>query len=514
MKPSSEILKKTKGHIKSILLPTLYTVLLVAFAMLIYFYANGYRFNIFNQKIIQTGVVSVESNIMGAQLSLNGKITGKTPKSTSLEIGTYDVKVQKDAYYPWEKQINILEGKSTPIYAWLIKNNPESNTRWTSTGVLEKFWINTSNSFVLALTKESKGYSLWRYNINPALWDFSSNPLQIMQFDESNIDILLSPSGAQALLTIKETNTTQYYVIDTQNTTTLSNLKPLSIDITKGYVISWSNDNAYLILDSKSDISTYNTKTNLSYSLITKDAKTSYIWTTDENGFLYLVEPSTTSDETTKVYKIKQISLDNTSNKYIIDDFYFLKTDKYINKYRTDGFPYSEFATSPESTFSAGTITNLTINQDAQGVYIKTSLATYWYDMETQKFIMISAYPADLIAFSPDEEKLIFKDEKQFGVFTFYKVEGDPTTSIGSKTILNIKDISKISNILWISNSSYISYIEDGSIYITDKDGENKSFVNKPENYINYSVKTSRNSLITFTKNTSNQLQIIEYSIN
>lgn len=514
MKPSSETVKKTKGHIRSILFPTLYTLLLVAFAMLIYFYANGYRFNIFNQEITQTGVISVESNIIGAQISVNGKITSKTPKSTSLEIGTYDIKVQKDTYYTWQKQINISEGKSTPVYAWLIKENPTSNTVWTSTGTLDKFWVNDSNSLVIVLIKESTGYTLWRYNVNPALWDFSSNPLQIMQFENDNIDILLSPNGLQALLTIKTSATTQYYIIGTQNSTDIKAIKPLSIDQTKGYTISWSNDNNYLLLESKTDISAYNLRLNQTYLLVSKQASTSYVWTTDDKGFIYIVEPSKTSDETTYTYNLKQIALDNSTNKNIIDNFYFLKTDQYIKQYRADGFPYSEFSTSPESTFSAGLITQLNVNQDAQGVYIKTTFATYWFNMETQKFMMISAYPAELEMFSPDEEKLIFKDEQQIGIFTFYKTEGDPTTSIGSKAILNIQDISKISDINWISNSEYISYYENDSVYIADEDGENKSLIVKPENYVNYAVKNTRNQLITLSKNTSNQLLITEYTIN
>lgn len=513
MKLSLEVPKSAKTHIKAILFPILYTILLFGIALLIYFYANGYRIDVFNQSIVQTGVINVESDVLGAELSLNGKIIGRTPKSSSLDIGEYDIKVQKDGYYVWQKQASVIEGKSTLVYAWLIKDHPGSNVAWTSSGTIIKYWTNSEKNMILFLTQENGSYTLWKYNVNPTLWDFSSNPMEIMTFENDKLDILLSPNGLQALLTIATETFTQYYIINTQNFSTLANEKPLSILATKGYSISWSNDNSYIVLENKTNISTYNIKTNKVLDLITKVSTESYLWTTDTTGFFYILEPAVSSDDKTNLYRLKQINPDTTENKYIIESFYFQKTDEYIKEYREKGFPYQEFTTSPESTFSAGLITNFNVNQDAQGVYITTSLATYWFNMETQKFIMISAYPAELIGISPDSEKLVFKDEKQIGVFTFYKKEGDHTTSIGSKTMKNIEDISKVSDLSWISNSTYISYKENDDIYIADKEGDNKSYIAKPDNYLNHVIKNSRNSLVTFSKNSENKLQITEYFI-
>lgn len=513
MKTPSKTMANVKKHISSILFPILYTLLLFLVAVLIYFYANGYRIDILKQEITQTGVINIESNIYNAEIYLNGKLIGKTPKSTSLEVGNYDVIVKKDGYNNWEKNITIQEGKSSPITSFLVKQNPTFTTLWTSTGEIVKTWSNSADDHILFLTKESEKYKLWRYNVNPALLDFSGNPLEIMALDNDNITILLSPNGLQALLTITNTdNTISQYIIDTQHLNTLSTLKALDNSFTKSYTEYWSLDSNYLILDSSTNLLSYNIKQNLNTTLITKDSNTTAIWTTDSQGYLYIVETSEANDSM-NTYKIKQVSLDGTENKYVIDGLYFNKSDKYIQQYRKNGFQYTEFTTSPESTMSAGEITSILVNQDAQGVFITTSLATYWYNIENQKFIMISAYPSTLIIFNPDEDNLIFKDDNHISVFTYNKVEGDPTTSIGSKIIGNILDKEKVSNLNWIYNSQYICYLEEGIIYTSGQEGDNKSYISKVDNLLEIAHKSLNNDIITLTKDEANKLSITSIKI-
>lgn len=515
MKPSSEAAKDIKTHVQSILLPVVYTILLLGFAFVIYFYANGYRVDLFNQSIIQTGVINIESNVNGAQLSLNGKVAGKAPKSTSLEVGSYDIKVESDSFYPWEKQINILEGKSATFYSWLIKQNPQSTEVWKSSGKLVKNWTADDNSYLITLIKNSDNtYNLWRYNSAPALWDFSSNPLNLTQLTSDKITVAISPNKNQILLSLTDKdNKIQYYILGTQNATEFKNLTPLTIDNTKGYTLSWSNDNNYLLLESKNTINAYNIKNGTIVTLLTKKTNTQYVWTTDDEGYLYVTEPSTASDTNSYSYNLKQISLDGTTSQYIIENLYFQKTDEYIEQYRKNGFTTAEFSTSPDSTLSGGEITSINVDQTAKGMFLKTSLAAYWFNMETQKFVMISAYPADLISYSNDNKKLLFKDEIQYGIFTFDKTEGDYMTEIGSKKIKNISDISKVSNMQWISNSLYITYQEDNNIYIADKDGENKSLITSNEKYRGHTVKANLSTMILYSESDDNLLKITEYKL-
>jgi hypothetical protein len=504
---------KAKVHIGSFLYPVLYTLLLFLVASGIYFYANGYRLDIFKQEITQNGVISIESSPFGADAYVDDKLIGKTPKSASIKIGTYHVTVKKEGYYNWEKDLEILEGKSTPIYPWLIKQDPKYTTLWTSAGTIEQYWVNANNDHVVFLTKEDIVYTLWEYTLNPALWDFSTNPSEILKLDNNSIDISLSPSGLQALLRIDSATTSQYYILNTQNLSQFASLKPLSIDTTKTYDISWSNDNNYLVLDSTSGVYSYDIKTNQTTMLLEKLSSQKYIWTTDEQGFFYIVELAKDQLDNLYTYSLKQMNLNGTNPTYIINNFYFYKTDTYLSQYRTDGFTYTEFTSSPESTFSAGEITYINVNQQAQGVYIQTSLATYWFNIQTQKFMMISAYPAKFVAFNQDHERLIFKDENQIGVFTFDKTEGDHTVDIGSKEVKNIADISKASSLKWLTDSLNITYLQEGIVYISDVDGDNKTYIVKPTNLLTYLIRNSNSTLLTFTKDEQNKLSITQLEI-
>jgi len=504
---------KVKSHIGSILYPILYTLLLFLVASGIYFYANGYRIDVFKQEIIQNGVINIESSPTGADVYVGEKLIGKTPKSMSVNIGTYHITIKKDGYYNWEKDLEIVEGKSTPMFPWLIKQTPRYTTLWTSTGTIDKYWTDNNNRHLLFLTKEATGYTLWEYTLNPALWDFSSNPSEILKLESNDVQISISPNGLQSLLKINNGTTSQYYILNTQILSQLSNLKALNIDTTKEYQIAWSKDNNYLVLDSISGIYSYDIKANQVTTLIEKLSSQEYIWATDEQGFFYIVELAKDQLENLYAYNLKQMNLNGTNIKYIINNFYFYKTDEYLAQYRGNGFTYSEFSSSPESTFSAGEITSINVNQQAQGVYIQTSLATYWFNIQTQKFMMVSAYPAKFIAFNEDHERLIFKDENQIAVFTFAKTEGDHTVSIGSKVIKNIAEISETSSFKWLTDSLNITYLQDGIIYIADVDGDNKSYIAKPDNLLTFLIRNSNNTLLTFTKDEENKLSITELEI-
>lgn len=511
MKSSSKT--TVKSHIGSILYPILYTLILFLVASLIYFYANGYRLDIFKQEITQNGVINIESSPALADIYIDEKLIGKTPKSTSVKIGTYHITIKKEGYNNWEKDLEIVEGKSTPMFPWLIKQNPQSTTLWTSVGTIEKYWINKNNDHLIFLTKELEGYTLWEYTLNPALWDFSTNPSEILKLDSNNVDVTLSPSGLQALLKITSDTTSQYYILNTQILSQLNSLKALNFNKTEVYDISWSNDNNFLILESTNGIYAYDIKLNTVNTLSTKVVSQKYIWTTDEQGFFYMVEPSMDQFENLYAYNLKQIALNGANTKYIINNFYFRTTDEYISQYREKGFVYSEFSSSPEGTFSAGEITYINVNQQAQGVYIQTSLATYWFNIQTQKFMMISSYPATFIAFNEDKERLIFKDENQIGIFTFDKTEGDHTVNIGAKSVKNIADVSKVSNINWLTDSLNITYLQEDVIYIADVDGDNKSYIKKPDSLLSFLIRNSNNTLLTFTRDEENKLSITELEI-
>lgn len=98
----------------------MFTFILTFFvsAPLIIFYASGYRLDFKRGKIIKTGTLLIEGkDIKDAKLYLNNELYEK-PFSEKLYIynlipGEYQVKLERDSYYPWQKKINIYSGLTT-----------------------------------------------------------------------------------------------------------------------------------------------------------------------------------------------------------------------------------------------------------------------------------------------------------------------------------------------------------------------------------------------------------------
>ena len=115
------------------LISVLASIGVYAGAVLVYLYANGWRVDPFNQQVVKTGVLTVESDPFLATLSINGQSRGRTPRSTSLNVGEYDISVKRDGYREWKKKVEIKEEKSTNIYHWLCllytSPSPRDRTR-------------------------------------------------------------------------------------------------------------------------------------------------------------------------------------------------------------------------------------------------------------------------------------------------------------------------------------------------------------------------------------------------
>jgi len=503
--------KKKKIDPQKLVLSLLSTIFIIGGSFLIYYFSKGYRIDILKKDIKKTGVIIVETEPSFANLYINSNSVGRTPRSRTLDIGTHKISVWKDRYREWNKNVEILKEKSTPIFPFLILENLPKSTLWESKTTIEKYWINRNKNYFLFLQKDSDTtYSLWHYRINTTLWNLNQNPIQILTLETNNIEIQMSPNGLLALLTIDEELNKKTYLLELQKQTTLENLTPLEISDLNNYTITWAKDNRYLILESSEDIISLDIVRNIRYLLTKKSPNQEYIWTTDEESFFYIIEPLHKEEDSTYIYALKQIKLDGSNPTYAIEKIYFQKDPKYIEHYRNNGTDYPEFSNSPQSTQTAGQITYFEVNQTAKGAYIKTDTSTYWYDILKNKYRMISPYPAELIQFSPDSRKLLFANGENLYVFTFNKEEGDHTETIGSKRIDNLMK-NQVSDINWLSNSLYVYYLKDNTLHISEKDGENDQQVLNMDNILLYSIKTSREHIVTLEQN--EKFTINQYNI-
>jgi len=105
-----------------------FIILFLTITPLIIFYAAGYKFNLRGIKIQKTGTFILDSKPQEAKIFLNNKVQQtffnkfffsknniiKTPaKIKNLLPGEYNLKLELDGYWPWQKKLIIYPGTST-----------------------------------------------------------------------------------------------------------------------------------------------------------------------------------------------------------------------------------------------------------------------------------------------------------------------------------------------------------------------------------------------------------------
>ncbi|MHC1716665.1 MAG: PEGA domain-containing protein [Candidatus Dojkabacteria bacterium] len=507
MKKTAE---ESSQKLLSILFPIFSTIFILAVALGMYYFSKGYRINISEREITKTGVLAVKTDPLLASTFINDENTGRTPNSKALSVGEYNVSVRKENYLDWNKRVQVVEEKSTVLTPWMVLKENTKNEIWKSSNKLEKYWIDQKNETLIYLIKDSESqYTLWRYKINTPLWDFNTNPIEILTLQSKDIELTVSPKGNQVLLKIL-TEKTPLYILDTSKKNDLKTVSTFDNTDYLKYTITWANDNRHLILESTKEILSYDTIRQTVYTLTEKVANQKYPWATDEEGFFYITTPTGELYETTYVYSLIQYRLDGTNPKQIIDKIYMRKDSSYIEHYRESTIPTQEFTNSIEDTQTAGQIEEIAVNQSAKGVYIKTEQATYWYYIDSQKYIMISPYPIEILEISEDLKKMLLKDDENIMLLTFTKDEADLTEKIGTEIIQDLENVDKA---YWISNSLNIYYIKDNQFYISDKNGENKYSILKTENIKSATINSSRDHIVTLETDSEETTYINEYKI-
>lgn len=97
----------------------------VLVTILIIFFAKGYWYNPQTGRVIRTGLLAASSSPAGASVFVDNKLTDATNTTIKLESGNYLVRIEKEGYQPWIKQIKISEEMVTPVFARLFSAFPD-----------------------------------------------------------------------------------------------------------------------------------------------------------------------------------------------------------------------------------------------------------------------------------------------------------------------------------------------------------------------------------------------------
>lgn len=101
-------------------------ILILLFATAAIFWARGFKPNIKKGRIDRTGLIVANSTPTGAQVYLDDRLTSATNTSIAfLDPKKYKIRIQKDGYTTWEKEIDVKADLATEIKALLFPLAPE-----------------------------------------------------------------------------------------------------------------------------------------------------------------------------------------------------------------------------------------------------------------------------------------------------------------------------------------------------------------------------------------------------
>jgi len=94
---------------------SLFLTIFFIVAPLLILYSLGYRYNFNTNNIEKNGAFYIKSYPKNADIFINNeKNKKKTPRQiVNIKPSTYQLKVSKENYLPWEKELTVYEGETT-----------------------------------------------------------------------------------------------------------------------------------------------------------------------------------------------------------------------------------------------------------------------------------------------------------------------------------------------------------------------------------------------------------------
>lgn len=285
------------------------------------FLAKGYTFSPKEKRIVGTGILTVTSEPDAASVFIDGHLTTATNATISqLTPKTYSVKLTKEGFIPWEKQMTIKEGLVTELKVTLFPSLPTIYPL-TFTGVANPQLSPDGAKLAFVVTSGKKaGVWVWTMVKNqPIAFARSSEPRQIagsLAIDFSKATLRWSADSKQVLGTVGNNN----YLLEVdrlnseprditplldatlksweedikaKDSSRIENIKDVQIQKVasdSGY-LRWSPDETKFMASSEAlkDVKVYDVEEKKEYGLPSAKA---YLWLPDSRHIILVEETS------------------------------------------------------------------------------------------------------------------------------------------------------------------------------------------------------------------------------
>ena len=248
----------------------------------IFLYTAGYRIgkdkNTNHVDITQTGMINVKSSPDGANVYLNGELkTATNGAISSLTPGTYSLRILKNGFVAWEKDIEVFSQLVTDITAILVSQSPRLEPL-TNTGARQPT-ISPTLSKLAFFTKDGDTPGVWVIPLTGETLNLFRSSAYVVLEDapgriySNGISIEWSPDEDELLV---QGENEGFYLVTLQNDSVISAANP---DLIRK---NWTNETTKKRLDfiEKLDI-----PDGLREIAVAPDT----VWAPDGKKFLYRV---------------------------------------------------------------------------------------------------------------------------------------------------------------------------------------------------------------------------------
>ncbi len=172
------------------------------------YYARGYRFNPQNPKAILqgTGLLVLTSKPDGARVYVDDRLTTATNNTINLQPGTYQVRIEKDGYFPWKKSIEIKKEAVSQANATLFPTAPRLESI-TTTGALNPVLDATGSLIAYTVSSASADKNgIYTFNMTtPSILPLGGGSSQIANdilARLSSANLSFSPDGTELIASV------------------------------------------------------------------------------------------------------------------------------------------------------------------------------------------------------------------------------------------------------------------------------------------------------------------------
>lgn len=231
----------------------IFTAIIVALiltaAIVAIFWARGFKPDFRTGRIERTGLITVSSTPTGASVYLDDRLTSATDTTIGyLEPKTYKIRIEKDGYTTWQKDIAVIADLATEIKALLFPTAPEIKPL-TTTGAVNPSLSPDNSKIVYGVLGERGGLYLLPMSDRPFPFRQDTRLLaknlaagkQAQQgFDFTKAKFIWSPDSKEVIASLFEDNkNSANLLIDTDET----DQQPRDITAALGATIaSWQDE--------------------------------------------------------------------------------------------------------------------------------------------------------------------------------------------------------------------------------------------------------------------------------